>query len=382
MAKEHSKVAKQIPGTLLRCGPRRLLQYICEKCGSGKPFRTKGGKEITLPAGEYQLTDAELMRVLGTNRRQTIRANRKTMETACRGAVTHDYIYKPGYRYPTIVYHVDLEKLTALTPDGVRPSGSKSVQPSCTESGHLNRTESVHSVQLGCTKTAAHTGVLRTLTVPASLSAPVPPKKQGGVGETSSPLDSTRFDSNRGTTKATDETPQQLWDSLSRELQKDILKASQRMATRLAASQGLDLAASRGRDLTPEESQALMSLDFDVLDGMLIYIECFTPDLVPYQEAFGSDEVLDTVLRVFLSPRWKRAEKTLASLWYRLSARPHDGKTLREQVLALLAGMLRTKTSREGVQPAFEPEEVDEVNMNEDVDGSGKKRFTLEVEDV
>ena len=29
MASEHASVAKKIPGSVIRCGPRRMLQHIC-----------------------------------------------------------------------------------------------------------------------------------------------------------------------------------------------------------------------------------------------------------------------------------------------------------------------------------------------------------------
>src|ERR1700683_2243099 len=114
MSREHAKVAKKIPAPVLRCGPRHMLRHICEKCGSGEPFKAKNGKTVTLPAGTYQITDKELMKVLGTNRRQTIYENRQTMLAACRGAVTVTLEHKQGYSYPTNVYHVDLEKLREL----------------------------------------------------------------------------------------------------------------------------------------------------------------------------------------------------------------------------------------------------------------------------
>jgi hypothetical protein len=56
-----------------------MLQHLCEKCGSGKPFTTKNGKTMTVPAGEYQVTDKELMKVFGTDRRKTIGDWRKAI---------------------------------------------------------------------------------------------------------------------------------------------------------------------------------------------------------------------------------------------------------------------------------------------------------------
>lgn len=151
MAREHASVAKKIPGSVIRCGPRRMLQHICERCGSGQPFKTKGGKVITMPEGMYQCTDKEMMKVLGTNRRETVRENRKTMKEACKGAVKVTYEFKQGYRYPTIVYHVFLEMLGDLTT-------TKSVYPKSTKSGKSKDTESVGSGTKGYTESAAHTG--------------------------------------------------------------------------------------------------------------------------------------------------------------------------------------------------------------------------------
>ena len=91
MSSEHYKVACKIPKSVLRCGPRRLLQHICERCGSGKPFKVKSGKTITIPDGEWQITDRELMKVMGTDRRQTIYENRITMLKAVGDAVTVSY---------------------------------------------------------------------------------------------------------------------------------------------------------------------------------------------------------------------------------------------------------------------------------------------------
>ena len=149
MAKEHHKIAKRIPGTVIRCGPRTMLFHVCKHCGDGKPFK-RGKSTVTLPAGRYQMFDTEMMKVLGTTRRTTIRENRQTMLEACQGAVTLTYEFKQGCRYPVIVYHVDIEKLEALA--------TKSVHPSCTENVHPKRTESVQPETKGCTESGAHTG--------------------------------------------------------------------------------------------------------------------------------------------------------------------------------------------------------------------------------
>jgi hypothetical protein len=151
MAKEHIKVAKTIPGSVIRCGPRRMLHHICQQCGSGQPFKTKGGKIITMPEGVYQCTDKEMMKVLGTNRRETVRENRKTMKEACKGAVKVTYEFKQGFRYPTIVYHVFLEMLADLTP-------TKSVYPKSPKRVGSTDTGSVGSKTKGYTESAAHTG--------------------------------------------------------------------------------------------------------------------------------------------------------------------------------------------------------------------------------
>ena len=122
MSREHYKIACKIPKSVLRCGPRRLLQHICKRCGAGKPFTTKSGKTITIPAGEWSITDKELMRVLGTDRRQTVYENRVTMLEACKGAVTVTYEYRTNGSWPSLVYHVDLEKLKELAPRHVAKS--------------------------------------------------------------------------------------------------------------------------------------------------------------------------------------------------------------------------------------------------------------------
>ncbi len=145
MSSEHYKVACKIPKSVLRCGPRRLLQHICEKCGSGKPFKVKSGKTITIPDGEWQITDRELMKVMGTDRRQTIYENRITMLEAVGDAVTVSYKHKERTEWPLIVYHVDIEKLKKLNNDLVVHSATESVE------GNPNST----------TESDTYTGLLR-----------------------------------------------------------------------------------------------------------------------------------------------------------------------------------------------------------------------------
>jgi hypothetical protein len=175
MSREHAKVAKQIPASVLRCGPRHMLRHICEKCGSGEPFKTKNGKTVTLPAGTYQITDRELMKVLGTNRRQTIYENRQTMLAACRRAVTVTLEHKQGYRYPTNVYHVDLEKLRELihvSENGVKPRIGKRYMEA--------QRKSRHGKPFPTTKTATHTGDASHLSGDAASART--PLAEGGVG--------------------------------------------------------------------------------------------------------------------------------------------------------------------------------------------------------
>jgi hypothetical protein len=57
-----------------------------------------------------------LMRVLGTDRRQTVYENRVTMLEACKGAVTVTYEHRTNGRWPSLVYHADVEKLKQLVP--------------------------------------------------------------------------------------------------------------------------------------------------------------------------------------------------------------------------------------------------------------------------
>jgi hypothetical protein len=104
-----------------------LLQHICERCGSGKPFKVKSGKTITIPDGEWQITDRELMKVMGTDRRQTIYENRITMLKSVGDAVTVSYKHKERTEWPLIVYHVDLEKLRELNNDFVVHSPTQNV---------------------------------------------------------------------------------------------------------------------------------------------------------------------------------------------------------------------------------------------------------------
>jgi len=147
VAKEHASVAKKIPGSVIRCGPRRMLQYICEKCGSGEPFKAKNGKGLTVPEGKFQCTDKEMMKVLGVEkRRQTMVDFRKAIKDACNGAVSVTHEFKQGCRYPVIVYHVDLPKLKALTPEIVCASHAETVGEGYTE------------IVLPHTKTDTHTG--------------------------------------------------------------------------------------------------------------------------------------------------------------------------------------------------------------------------------
>jgi len=105
-----------------------LLQHICEKCGTGKPFTAKNGKVIIIPAGEYQITDKEIGRVLGTDRRQTVRENRWTLLEACRGAVTCELEYRSGFSWPVNVYRVDLEKLKEVSASHAAKSDAPSKQ--------------------------------------------------------------------------------------------------------------------------------------------------------------------------------------------------------------------------------------------------------------
>jgi hypothetical protein len=175
MSKEHAKVAKQIPGSVIRCGPRRMLHYICEKCGSGQPFKAKNGKTLTMPAGRFQCTDKEMMKVLGVDsRRQTMIDWRRAMKKATRGAVTTKNEFKQGYTHPTIVYYVDLEKLEALATQTeiVCDPHTKNVCEAHTEIVLDGHTENVYPH----TKTAAHTGVL---TEQGSPSAPKSGAKHG-----------------------------------------------------------------------------------------------------------------------------------------------------------------------------------------------------------
>lgn len=146
MAKEHASVAKKISGSVIRCGPRRMLHHICEKCGSGEPFKTKGGKTITMALGVYQCTDKEMGKVLGTTCLQSIRRIRGVMKKATQGAVTVTHEFKQGYRFPTLVYHVDLERLKTLL-----PTGSEMLRPS--------RGKMLRDGAEGRSKMHAHTGV-------------------------------------------------------------------------------------------------------------------------------------------------------------------------------------------------------------------------------
>ncbi len=159
MAREHASAAKNIPGSVIRCGPRRMLQHICERCGSGQPFKTKGGKVITMPEGVYQCTDKEMMKVLGTNRRETVRENRRSMVKALQGSVTIDREFKQGCRYPVLVYRVDLLKMAEIA----HHNYPKSVQSKWTETDQ--------SKLKGWTETAAHTGDLRLMGRTASPEA-------------------------------------------------------------------------------------------------------------------------------------------------------------------------------------------------------------------
>ena len=142
MSSEHYKAACKIPKSVLRCGPRRLLQHICERCGSGKPFKVKSGKTITIPAGEWSITDKELMRVLGTDRRQTVYENRVTMLEACKGAVTVTYEYRTNGSWPSLVYHVDFEKLKELVPGHVAKSDTYGPQQKAIHMAADSTTES------------------------------------------------------------------------------------------------------------------------------------------------------------------------------------------------------------------------------------------------
>jgi len=151
MSKEHAKIAKQIPGSVIRCGPRRMLQYICEKCGSGEAFKAKNGKRVTIPAGKFQCTDKEMMKVLGIeSRRVTMREYRLVIKKKLRGAVTIKHEFKQGCRYPVIVYYVDLEKLKELVPK----ERTETVHQNQTEGVQDNHTETVW----GRTETDTHTG--------------------------------------------------------------------------------------------------------------------------------------------------------------------------------------------------------------------------------
>ncbi len=114
MSREHAKVASKIPKSVVRCGPRRMLQHLCEKCGSGKPFTTKNGKTMTVPVGEYQVTDKELMKVFGTDRPKTIGDWRRAIVAATNGAVTVTKKYKNRMPWPVNVYQIDLKKLDEL----------------------------------------------------------------------------------------------------------------------------------------------------------------------------------------------------------------------------------------------------------------------------
>jgi hypothetical protein len=151
MSKEHAKIAKQIPGSVIRCGPRRMLQYICEKCGSGQEFKAKSGKSLRIPKGRFQCTDKEMMQVLGIeSRRVTMREYRLVIKKKLRGAVTIKHEFKQGCRYPVIVYHVDLEKLKELIPK----ERTENVHHNQTESVQDDHTETVR----GRTETDTHTG--------------------------------------------------------------------------------------------------------------------------------------------------------------------------------------------------------------------------------
>ncbi|MGA7796128.1 MAG: hypothetical protein WCA19_24100 [Candidatus Acidiferrales bacterium] len=151
MSKEHAKIAKLIPGSVIRCGPRRMLQYICEKCGSGEAFKAKNGKTLRVPEGKFQCTDKEMMKVLGIeSRRVTMRENRLVIKKKLRGAVTIKHEFKQGCRYPVIVYYVDLEKLKELVPK----ERTETVHHNQTESIQDNHTETVR----GRTETDTHTG--------------------------------------------------------------------------------------------------------------------------------------------------------------------------------------------------------------------------------
>ncbi len=170
MSSEHYKVACKIPKSVLRCGPRRLLQHICEKCGSGKPFKVKSGKTITIPDGEWQITDRELMKVIGTDRRQTIYENRITMLKAVGDAVTVSYKHKERTEWPLIVYHVDLEKLKKLNNDFVVHSA----------------TENVDGTPNSTTESDTYTGLLRpgerTRNITPAQTAGSTPAPQNGEG--------------------------------------------------------------------------------------------------------------------------------------------------------------------------------------------------------
>lgn len=207
MSSEHYKVACKIPKSVLRCGPRRLLQHICEKCGSGKPFKVKSGKAITIPDGEWQITDRELMKVIGTDRRQTIYENRITMLKAVGDAVTVSYKHKERTEWPLIVYHVDLEKLRELNNDFVVHSPTQNV----------DRTPN------STTESDTYTGLLRpgerTRNVTPAQTAGSTPAPQNGEGSGEESVVKTTRNQNPTTpdclllTTSTDKQDEEDWEA-------------------------------------------------------------------------------------------------------------------------------------------------------------------------
>jgi hypothetical protein len=313
MSKEHTKVAKKISGSIIRCGPRRMLQYICEKCGSGVPFKTKGGKEITMPLGEYQITDREMMTVLGTNRRKTVQENRRAMLKACKGAVATTYEYKRGCRYPVIVYHVDLDKLAEIA------------QLKRPESVHSKWSETDQSKLKGWTETATHTGVPSERIVPTSTQS----VEIGGVGGMATPSTTQRSAARRsGEATSPDKT----------EYGEQDIKNIQSYLNSLEGYEG---------GASPELATRFLNALISTGDRMVLF--CYEPDDDPDGFCFDWDRITALFRGYLDKAEWLR-NKTQGRLDWLVDRIESKGD---RSVLAQFETMLRKGTIR--LEPAEEP---------------------------
>jgi hypothetical protein len=121
------------------------------------------------------------------------------------------------------------------------------------------------------------------------------------------------------------------------------------------------------RKLGSDLAWELKDPDYDILDALRI-ANCFRDRL-----EYGDVALL---LKIFTGPRWKRAEKTLAEMAFRLEAPPReDGLTLMQQFNKVRQGRERTKALAAAASGMG-------IEMVEGEDPGSGQKFEMEVEDI